>query len=187
MPWGGGPPVPLRSCWVPQSRHSRYRLPSGPRRRCQRWSRSLHRQGLAIAASLAMSRGGLDEDNCRSDAEGHHCAAPSLLGRQFWISHASGPVSSAPELRSGRRRRGPGRRGACTSSHSTSDATCGTRSMPAFRSVMSLLLRALGDFSLRTQGRPCGRPAAALQPGNDTTGPGGGPHRPGKLDDSLRA
>ena len=52
-PGGGGPPVPLRSCCVPQSRHSRYRLPSGPRRRCQRWSRSLHRQGLAIAAPLA--------------------------------------------------------------------------------------------------------------------------------------
>ena len=58
MPWGGGPPEPLRSCWVPQSRHSRYRLPSDPRRRCQRWSRSLHRQGLAIAASWALSRTG---------------------------------------------------------------------------------------------------------------------------------
>jgi mannose-6-phosphate isomerase-like protein (cupin superfamily) len=37
---------------TPQPRHSRYRWPFVPRRRCQRWSRSLHRQGLAIAASL---------------------------------------------------------------------------------------------------------------------------------------
>src|SRR5215218_2449092 len=58
MPGGGGPPVPLRSCCLPQPRHSRYRLPSGPRRRCQRWSPSRHRQGLAIVASLAMSRTG---------------------------------------------------------------------------------------------------------------------------------
>ena len=35
------------------------------------------------------------------------------------------------------------------------------RSMPAFRSVVSVLLRALGDFSLHPQGRPCGRPPAA--------------------------
>jgi hypothetical protein len=36
--------------------------------------------------------------------------------------------------------------------------------MPAFRSVVSVLLRALGGFSLHPQGRPCGRPpqAAAL-------------------------
>jgi hypothetical protein len=33
--------------------------------------------------------------------------------------------------------------------------------MPAFRSVVSVLLRALGDFSLHPQGRPCGRPPAA--------------------------
>jgi hypothetical protein len=122
MPWGGGPPEPLRSCWVPQSRHSRYRLPSGPRRRCQRWSRSLHRQGLAIAASWAMSRSGLYEDNCRSDAEGHRCAAPSLPGRRVWISCPSGSVQRSGAS-AGRRRRGPGRRGAWTSSHSTSDAT----------------------------------------------------------------
>jgi hypothetical protein len=31
--------------------------------------------------------------------------------------------------------------------------------MLAFRSVVSVLLRALGDFSLHPQGRPCGRPA----------------------------
>jgi hypothetical protein len=38
--------------------------------------------------------------------------------------------------------------------------------MPASRSVMSVLLRALGDFSLHPQGRPCGRPpsAAVLAP-----------------------
>jgi hypothetical protein len=40
--------------------------------------------------------------------------------------------------------------------------------MLAFRSVGSVLLRALGDFSLHPQSRPCGRPAAALRPGNDT-------------------
>jgi hypothetical protein len=31
--------------------------------------------------------------------------------------------------------------------------------MPAFRSVVSALLRELGDFSLHPQGRPCGRPS----------------------------
>ena len=41
--------------------------------------------------------------------------------------------------------------------------------MPAPRSVLSVLLRALGDFSLHPQGRPCGRPPAALRPGDDTT------------------
>ena len=39
--------------------------------------------------------------------------------------------------------------------------------MPASRSVVSTLLRELGDFSLRPQGRPCGRPPAARRPGND--------------------
>jgi len=33
--------------------------------------------------------------------------------------------------------------------------------MPASRSVVSVLLRELGDFSLHPQGRPCGRPPAA--------------------------
>jgi hypothetical protein len=33
--------------------------------------------------------------------------------------------------------------------------------MPASRSVVSTLLRELGDFSLHPQGRPCGRPPAA--------------------------
>jgi hypothetical protein len=41
--------------------------------------------------------------------------------------------------------------------------------MPASRSVVSVLLRALGDVSLHPQDRPCGRPPAALRPGNDTT------------------
>ena len=38
--------------------------------------------------------------------------------------------------------------------------------MPASRSVVSMLLRELGDFSLHPQGRPCGRPppAAVLGP-----------------------
>jgi hypothetical protein len=44
--------------------------------------------------------------------------------------------------------------------------------MLAFRSVVSVLLRALGDFSLHPQGRPCGRPPAALRPGDDTTATG---------------
>jgi hypothetical protein len=43
------------------------------------------------------------------------------------------------------------------------------RSMPASRSVVSVLLRALGDFSLYPQGRPCGRPPAAVRPGSTTT------------------
>jgi hypothetical protein len=33
--------------------------------------------------------------------------------------------------------------------------------MPASRSVVSMLLRELGDFSLHPQGRPCGRPPPA--------------------------
>jgi hypothetical protein len=41
--------------------------------------------------------------------------------------------------------------------------------MLAFRSVVSVLLRVLGDFSLHPQDRPCGRPPAALRPGSDTT------------------
>jgi hypothetical protein len=44
---------------------------------------------------------------------------------------------------------------------STSDTTGWERSMPASRSVVSMLLRVLGDFSLHPQGRPCGRPPAA--------------------------
>jgi hypothetical protein len=40
--------------------------------------------------------------------------------------------------------------------------------MPTSRSVVSVQLRALGDFSLHPQGRPCGRPPAALRPGSDT-------------------
>ena len=44
------------------------------------------------------------------------------------------------------------------------------RSMPASRSVVSVLLRALGDFSLHPQGRPCGRPPAAAVLGRQTIG-----------------
>ena len=45
--------------------------------------------------------------------------------------------------------------------------------MPAFRSVVSVLLRSLGDSSLHPQGRPCGRPEAARRPGDDTAVTGG--------------
>jgi hypothetical protein len=38
----------------------------------------------------------------------------------------------------------------------------------------------LGGVSLRTQGRPCGRPAAALRPGSNPTSPGRRTHPPGK-------
>jgi hypothetical protein len=41
--------------------------------------------------------------------------------------------------------------------------------MPASRSVVSVLLRELGDFSLHPQGRPCGRPPAAAVLGRHTT------------------
>jgi hypothetical protein len=49
----------------------------------------------------------------------------------------------------------------------------------AFRSVVSVLLRALGDFSLHPQGRPCGRPppAAVLAPATTRRKPGNGPHQ----------
>jgi len=48
--------------------------------------------------------------------------------------------------------------------------------MAAFRSVVSVLLRALGDFSLHPQGRPCGRPpaAAVLAPAATPRPPGTG-------------
>jgi hypothetical protein len=48
--------------------------------------------------------------------------------------------------------------------------------MPAFRSVVSVLLRALGDFSLHPQGRPCGRPPAAAVLGRQHTYRAGPPH-----------
>jgi len=41
--------------------------------------------------------------------------------------------------------------------------------MLAFRAVVSVLVRFVWGLSLRTQGRPCGRPPAALRPANDTT------------------
>jgi hypothetical protein len=48
--------------------------------------------------------------------------------------------------------------------------------MPASRSVVSVRLRELGDFSLRTQGRP--PPAAVLAPAATRRSPGDRPHRP---------
>jgi single-strand DNA-binding protein len=53
-----GPPLLLVSSCFPHSRHSRYQPPWGLRRRCQRWIRSLQRQGFAMAASLGLSRAG---------------------------------------------------------------------------------------------------------------------------------
>ena len=41
--------------------------------------------------------------------------------------------------------------------------------MPAFRSVVSVLVRELGDLSLHPQGRPCGRPPAAAVLGRQPT------------------
>jgi hypothetical protein len=51
--------------------------------------------------------------------------------------------------------------------------------MLAFRSVVSVLLRALGEVSLHLK--------AGLRPGSTTTVPGGGPHCQPKLDDSPHA
>jgi hypothetical protein len=68
---------------------------------------------------------------------------------------------------------------------STSDTTEWERSMPASRSVVSMLLRELGDVSPRPQGRPCGRPPAALRPGNDTTVTGE-PASPSQQEDGSR-
>jgi hypothetical protein len=112
---GAGPPEPLRSCWVPQSRHSRHRLPSGPRRRCQRWSRSLHRQGLAIAASWAMSRTGSMRTAVgpmRKNPLGY--AKPTRTAGLDQLSVRVGEQRSRASA--GRRRRRPGRRGAWISS-----------------------------------------------------------------------
>jgi hypothetical protein len=41
--------------------------------------------------------------------------------------------------------------------------------MPAVRSLVSVLLRSWETFLYSPQGRPCGRPPAALRPGSDTT------------------
>jgi hypothetical protein len=58
----------------------------------------------------------------------------------------------------------------------TSDATGGTRVKEQQHAGVPLrrvrAVEELGDFSLHPQGRPCGRPPAALRPGNDTTAMG---------------
>jgi hypothetical protein len=72
---------------------------------------------------------------------------------------------------------------------STSDATGAGRgrSMLAFRSVVSVLLRALGDFSLHPQGRPCGRPLAAAVLGRQRRdGQGYRPHPQPRWDEPGR-
>ena len=53
---GGGLPITFR-CF-PHLRHSRYQPPSGLRSRCQRCLPMRHSQGLAIVASLWVSRSG---------------------------------------------------------------------------------------------------------------------------------
>jgi hypothetical protein len=55
--------------------------------------------------------------------------------------------------------------------------------MPASRSVVSVLLRELGDFLYPSQGRPCGRPpaAAVLAPATTRRSPGEQPHPASKL------
>jgi len=53
--------------------------------------------------------------------------------------------------------------------------------MLAFRSVVSVLVRALGDFALHPQGRPCGRPPAAAVLGRHD------PRRAGRLADRYRS
>ena len=55
---------------------------------------------------------------------------------------------------------------------SSADAMVQEAEATRVRPVVSVLLRALGDFSLHPQGRPCGRPPAALRPGNDTAATG---------------
>jgi hypothetical protein len=55
---GGTCPPPLETRSFPHSRHSRYQPPCGLRMRCQRWSPTLQRQGLAMATSLFISRAG---------------------------------------------------------------------------------------------------------------------------------
>jgi hypothetical protein len=54
---------------------------------------------------------------------------------------------------------------ALTSDATVRDAGQASSSMPASRFVVSVLLRKLGETFLYTpQGRPCGRPSAALGP-----------------------
>ena len=158
-----GPPLLLVSSCFPQPRHSRYQLPWGLRRRCQRWSPTLHRQGLAIAASLGIG----------------HTGSPSQTLGSYQPAVQVGAQSLDWTCRS-KRRRGPGRRGTRTSSQLVQrcDGAGRGRSMLAFRSVVSVLLRELGDVSLHPQGRPCGRPpkAAVLAPATTRQRPGNRPH-----------
>jgi hypothetical protein len=60
------------------------------------------------------------------------------------------------------------------------------RPFPKQRTV-NPLVPARDNFLYSPQGRPCGRPAAALRPGNDTTAGGGGPHRQATQDHSSPA
>ena len=100
----------------PQPRHSRYHWPFAPRRRCQRWSRSLHRQGLAIVASLGIGHTG----SMRRPYVQRRENTPLVLlaHRDPRLIPAISPGQSrgaSPGLTRQRRRR-PGRRGARASS-----------------------------------------------------------------------
>jgi len=180
----GGLPGTLR-CF-PHSRHSRYQPPSGLRSRCQRCLPMRHSQGLAIVASLWASRSGsvkaIQIVQLRE-------STPLLLlaYRDPRLRPAISPGRSreaSPGLTRQRRRR-PGRRAhPGPVANSTSDATVrdAGEACPVFRSVVSVLLRSLGDFSLHPQGRPWGRPpaAAALGRQHSTSTPliiHGGAHR----------
>jgi hypothetical protein len=90
-----GPPLLLVSSCFPQPRHWRYQPPWGLRRRCQRWSRSLHRQGLAIVASLGIGHTGSPSQTLGSYQPAVQVEAQSL----DWTCRS-------------KRRRRPGRRAA---------------------------------------------------------------------------
>jgi hypothetical protein len=118
----------------------------------------------------------------RPSTPGSRC--PRAAESWSWAdsSNGAGPLRTAAPARpsrssprswgracGGRRRPRPGRRGTRTTSQldQRSGGAGRGRSMLAFRSVVSVLLRALGDFSLRTQGRPAGgrlrRPSSRRQ------------------------
>ena len=133
----------------PQPRHSRYHWPFAPRRRCQRWSRSLHRQGLAIAASSGIGHTG------SSNADPRLTSAISP-GPEAWAELA---------LDSGNDDQGDAERGPVASS--TSDATVrdAGEACRVFRSVVSVLVRAWETFLYTLKAGPAGgrlrRPSSA--------------------------
>jgi single-strand DNA-binding protein len=78
--------------------------PRQVRRRCLRWSRIPHHQGLAIAASLAMRRAGVMRTTWRSEAEQHpRRGSPPAPPQESAAAPPRAPRRTWPQTRSHRR------------------------------------------------------------------------------------